>query len=182
MLAAVRVVCVYPCFPHVCARDICHRKPHNGPSHRDSPIVDVCCVYVVLFSPPLPPSYPTPGNRPPPQCTVHRASMKPMHQSSRLQVSIRSTQKPSSLPPLVAGLVGYQEINRRFVRILYYTVERNRTRSRRSAFRIWRALFAATRALAFSNPDIPRRALVRVPLEIFLSSAHVWFRRDRTSC
>lgn len=78
---------VYSCLS--CVRDICHRKPHNGPSHHGSPIVHLCHMYARSSS------------RVP--CT-HRApciEMKSMHQSTRLQVSIRSTQKPPSLPPVV---------------------------------------------------------------------------------
>lgn len=32
-------------FVHVlpCKHDICHRKPHNGPSHRSSSMADVTC-------------------------------------------------------------------------------------------------------------------------------------------
>jgi len=99
---------VYSCLS--CVRDICHRKPHNGPSHHGSPIVHLCHIYVHSSS------------RVP---CMHRARCidetdAPIHPAS--SVDTFDTKAFLSYPSLVTGSVGYQEINRRFVRILDITL------------------------------------------------------------
>jgi len=78
--------CHMSVFTCVLVRDICHRKPHNGPvTPRLAHSRRILYIYLRTLFPPSGP-------------LMHYASVKPMHQSSRLQVSIRWTQKPSSTP------------------------------------------------------------------------------------
>lgn len=100
-----------PCLPvsPPCVHDICHRKPHNGPSHHGSPIVHLCHIYAHSSS------------RVP---RVHPASCvdetdAPIHPAS--SVDTFDTKAFLSHSSLVTGSVGYQEINRCFVRILDIT-------------------------------------------------------------
>lgn len=98
---------VYSC--PSCVRDICHRKPHNSPSHHGSPIVHLCHIYVRSSS------------RVP---RMHRAPCvdetdAPIHPAS--SVDTFDTKAFLSRSSLVTGSAGYQEINRRFVRILDIT-------------------------------------------------------------
>lgn len=99
-----------PCLPVSlpCARDICHRKPHNGPSHHGSPIVHLCHIYVHSSSR-VPRVHPAP-------CVDETDA--PIHPASSVDTF---DTKAFLSPSLVTGSVGYQEINRRFVRILDIT-------------------------------------------------------------
>jgi len=91
------------------------------PSHRGSPIVDVCYIYIPTYSLPL---LPPPTHRFPHALRTGETDAPILPASS---VDTFDTKAFLHFPAPIARTLEYQEINRRFVRILYYTVERNRT-------------------------------------------------------
>lgn len=134
---------VYSC--PSCVRDICHRKPHNGPSHHGSPIVHLCHIYVRASS------------LASLACIVHRAAMKPMHPAS--SVDTFDTKAFLSHSSLVTSTAGYQEINRRFVHIFDITSPNDTERVPPSASGISYSV-AATPAI--SNLAFPVRCPSRI--------------------